>query len=350
MGRAVAVNRALLWALAISLLLHFLMVSSLGDLWSLPTERLDFPIEARLTPPIARAPPAKPKAAVPARQPIPQPRPVNPAPAEPPPVVEPTPEPEPEPVELPLQAAPQEPVAPPVIRPPSTPTTAAAPSPPVRPALRDLPADLVIDYAVQIGAGDNGFVAGRAAYHWHAGQGRYSMVSTVQATGLTALFVSGRIVQVSQGRLDAGGLQPEQYWLERSSRKQDAARFDWPRNQLLLSGGQASQSLQAQAQDLLSFPFQLALTVRENEPDFVLWVTNGRNFRDYAFHALGRETINVPGGQADALHLQGTRTGEGTLDVWLDLARSGLPVRIRTADQKGKTMVLRLEKITVPGP
>jgi len=344
MGRA---NRTLLWALAISLLLHFLTVSSLGNLWSLPSERLDFPIEARLTPPAARTPPAKAKPAVPARQPISQAKPVAPAP----PVAEPlpTPEPEPVPVEPPPPAAPPEPVAPPVIRLPPAPVTPVVPVPPTRPALRDLPTDLVIDYAVQIGDGDNGFVAGRAAYHWHSGQGRYSMVSTVQATGLTALFGSGRIVQVSQGRLDAGGLQPEQYWLERGSRKQDAARFDWSRNQLVLSGGEPSQPLRAQAQDLLSFPFQLALTVREDEPDFMLWVTNGRNFRDYAFHVLGRETVNIAGGQAETVHLQGARAGEGTLDVWLDRAGSGLPIRIRTVDQKGKTMVLRLEKITAPG-
>ncbi len=172
------------------------------------------------------------------------------------------------------------------------------------------------------------------------------MVSTVHATGLTALFVSGQIVQVSQGRVNKGGLQPEQYWLERSGRKQDAARFDWPHNQLALAGDQPAQALKSQAQDLLSFPFQLALTVRENEPDFVFWVTNGRNLRDYNFHVIGLEAVSLPAQQLEALHVQGTRAGEGTLDVWLDLAKSGLPVRISTRDEKGKTMVLRLEGIT----
>lgn len=173
------------------------------------------------------------------------------------------------------------------------------------------------------------------------------MVSTVQAIGLASLFIHGRIVQVSQGRIDGGGLQPEQYWLEKSGRQEDSARFDWHMNRLVLAGDRESLPLQPQAQDLLSFPFELAMTARPDESGFVLWVTNGRKFRDYTFRTLGLEVINVAGGQVSALHLQGARAGEGTLDVWLDLGNSGLPVRIRTRGDDGKTMVLRLESMAV---
>jgi hypothetical protein len=331
-----APNRTLFWALAVSLLLHFLVVGSAGRFWSMPSAQLDIPIEAQLVPALAKPPaiPLKPRP----RRPAPQPRPV--APPAPPLAPESSPEPDKLPPDLPPPAVP----TPPPVEP--EPVPAAPPAPAIRPVQRDLPTDLVINYAVQLGDGDNGFVAGRASYIWHSSQGRYSMVSTVHATGLTSLFVRGQIVQVSQGRVNEDGLQPEQYWLERGGKQQDAARFDWSHKVLALAGDRPAQPLKLQAQDLLSFPFQLALTLRADEPDFVLWVTNGRNLRDYNFHVIGLEPVSLPDRKLDALHVQGARVGEGTLDVWLDLAESGLPVRISTRDEKGKTMVLRLEGIT----
>jgi hypothetical protein len=332
-------NRTLLWALLVSLLLHFLMVGSVGRFWSMPTAELDFPIKAQLVSPAVKPPPAKPK-------PPPALRKVAPAPkmAIPQPLPK-TPEQSPAPVSQPASPPSPEPLKPGV----AEAAAKEAPTEPaiqIRPVVRDLPTDLTINYAVQLGDGDNGFVAGRATYIWHSGQGKYSMVSTVEATGLASFFIHGRIVQVSQGKVDGGGLRPEQYWLERSGRKVDGARFNWAMNRLILTGGEDGRPLQPQAQDLLSFPFQLALTVRPDESDFVLWVTNGRKFRDYTFHTLGQETVNLTATQTTALHLQGTRPGEGTLDVWLDLAKSGLPVRIRTRGEDGKTMVLRLESMS----
>lgn len=229
--------------------------------------------------------------------------------------------------------------APPPAEPPAEPP---APKAPTRPVVRALGDNLTIHYSVQTGEGDSGFVAGRATYIWHSRNGRYSLVSTVEATGLAALFISGRIVQVSEGGIDAAGLRPDQYRLQRNERKQDVARFNWETNHLVLEG-RGGQTLSAQAQDLLSFPFHLAMTVSEGETDFVLGVTNGRKFNLYGFHVLGREQIEIRGKRFETLHIQGVREGEGALDVWLDLSRSGLPVRIRTLDSKGKAMELRLE-------
>jgi len=200
----------------------------------------------------------------------------------------------------------------------------------------------VIRYSVQTGEGDSGFVAGRATYIWHHRDGRYSLVSTVEATGLATLFISGRIVQVSEGEVDASGLRPSQYWLQRNERKRDVARFNWELNQLSLAG-RPGVSLTPGAQDLLGFPFHLAMTAREGEAPFALAVTNGRKLNEYGFRVIGREPLDLRGRQLDTLHLQGVREGEGSLDVWLDLGRSGLPARVRTIDSKGKVMELRLE-------
>lgn len=198
-------------------------------------------------------------------------------------------------------------------------------------------------YVVQLGEG--GFTAGQAVYVWHLQQGRYSLVSTLQASGITALFVQGRAVQVSEGEVDAFGLRPEQYWLKRAESKQDSARFIWAQNRLDLGSRRGMHPVTPQAQDLLSFPFHLAMTAREGEADFTLGVTNGRRYREYSFHNFGREEIELRGRTLETLHLQGSRPGEGSLDVWLDLGRSGLPAKVSIMDDKGKTMMLVLEEV-----
>jgi hypothetical protein len=327
------VNRALFWALAVSLAAHLALFGSVGDIWFRPVQELEFPIEASLLGPAPepRQPVASP--ARPASRPLP-PTPVV-VPESQPPVAE-TPESVPESAEV---AVPVPVPAPPA---PVLPPPAPEPGPPSRPAVRTLPDSLTLRYAVQTGEGDNGFVAGRATYVWQSRNGRYSLTSTLEATGLTALFVSGRIVQVSEGRVDGAGLQPEQYWLQRNERKQDVARFDWTLNQITLEG-RGTAALTPGAQDLLSFPFHLAMTASEGEPGFMLGVSNGRKFNQYAFEILGRESLELRGHTLETLHLRGARPRDGELDVWLDLGRTGLPVRVRTLDRKGNVMELRLE-------
>lgn len=213
-----------------------------------------------------------------------------------------------------------------------------------RPVVRTLADSWLLRYHVQIGEGGLGVVTGRATYVWRSGGGRYSLVSTLEATGFAALFVTGKIVQVSEGRIDADGMHPERYMLQRSASKKDVARLDWGRNRIILEG-RGEAELTPQAQDLLSFPFFLAMTARDGEPDFRLGVTNGRKFNEYLFQVMGRATLDLSGHRVATLHLHGAKTGEGELDAWLDLGRSGLPVRVRTVDRKGQVATMQLEAV-----
>ncbi len=335
-------HRILAFALLVSLAVHLLMLASAGSWWTPPAEEIPFPIEANLvTPPakvVAVAPQARPKAI--------QAAPVAPKTAETP---EPSPPvaPEPEPVDAPpatvVAVAPVEPViATPI--PPSSPASPApepaATEPALPPALRQLPERLNLRYAVR--AGDGGFNLGQAIYSWQQRDGHYTLVSIAQATGLASLFVSGKLVQTSEGNITAQGLRPEQYWLSRGERKQDTARFDWDARRLVQ--GNSGVELPAASQDVLSFPFHLAMTVGSLTTEWTLAVTNGRKLREYQFRNLGQERLAQGASEIDTLHLQGSRSGEGTLDVWLAPSRHWLPLRIRTLDQKGKVMVLSLEE------
>ena len=345
-----AMSRRLLVAAMVSVLAHIILLGSEGFGWTWPEPQMQFPIEARL---VAPEPPTEAVETVvhvaprplPARLPsTPQFKPPSAAPSQ-------------LPVELPptqlasgvnkpndaslREPDPQAPVAQPVQSAPEISLPAKPSLPEGRRQVRQLPSQFKMTYAVQMG--DAGFTAGRATYIWHTANGRYSLVNTIEATGLASLFMSGRIVQLSEGEVGESGLRPEQYWLQRSSRKQDTARFNWAGNQLVFGGGQDAVALVPQAQDLLGFPFHLAVTAREGEADFSLGVTNGKGLRDYTFRVLGRETIRLGESDVEALHLQGRREGEGSLDVWLDPGRGGIPLRIQTLDMKGKVIVLVAE-------
>lgn len=211
----------------------------------------------------------------------------------------------------------------------------------VRPASampRGLPAQLSLRYRVLYG--EDGFNLGRSIYTWQVRDGRYTLSSEAEATGLAALLTSGRIVQHSEGRIGPAGLQPETYSIQRNPRRKDTARFDWDRGQLRQDSQQGDQPLPEATQDMLGFPFHLALTAPTIPAEFSLPVTNGRTLKEYRFRDLGLEQVKVAGGLARARHLRGTRPGEGALDVWLDSRGYRLPVMIRTVDDKGKVMTL----------
>jgi hypothetical protein len=209
-------------------------------------------------------------------------------------------------------------------------------------AARDFPDHMQMRYAVR--AGDEGFNLGKALYTWRRWDGQYRLVSSAEASGLAALFVSGKLVQQSEGSLTRKGLHPDSYWLERNGERKDTVRFDWG-NQRVQQGDDEAM-LPAGSQDLLSFPFHLALTVDTSIPETRLWVSNGRKLREYVFRRLGHERLRLGKAEIETLHLRGESSGEDSLDVWLAPSRQWLPLRIRTRDSKGKVMLLSLEKIS----
>jgi len=324
-------RQVFLVALALSLAAHFLFLNLPGLTWRIEAPMP--PIEASLAalnqtrlaevdsaPPPRAAAPARP--AAPASAPLTTPEPVDASAA-------------------PAETGPPE-TEPPAAETPVEPTRAPAetPSPaPGRAVTRAPPGGLEIRYAIEVG--EDRFVAGRSTYRWQTGSGRYRLENTIEATGVVALFMQGRIAQTSEGWVDGGGLRPERYTLTRGNRAPQVARFDWLANRLELGSG--PHALHPQAQDLLSFPFHLALTARAGEPDFVMWVTNGRRFRDYAFRMLGEVVLEIGEQRLATLHLRGERPGESHLDVWMLPERGGVPVKVRTLDEKGQVIYLILE-------
>lgn len=349
-------RRVFITALLFSLGVHLLLAGHAAHWWTLPTPEIPFAIEAHLmgaaSPTSTPSPPARPRQpppkaeANPAVMPEPAPDLVPEAPVArqaPVDTFEPAPAPSaqtssPSPDPIQEQSA--------AVVPAVAPTTAQTPLAKLQPpAQRELPSRLTLRYTVRTGEG--GFNVGQATYTWTVRDGRYSLISIAEAKGIASLFISGKIIQTSEGEVTPYGLRPNQFWMVKGDRRQAPVQFDWVRKQLALPGG--GLELPDQTQDLLSFPFHLAMTLRDDDEERHLPVTNGRKLREYGFRAVGHEMVQEGETRFDSLHLHGERAGEGSLDVWLAPSSHWLPVRIRTLDQKGKTIVLTLEHVDLTG-
>lgn len=219
------------------------------------------------------------------------------------------------------------------------PTTVTAPAVESKPVLaRRLPRHGEITYLLYVGS--NRFNVGTTLQAWSISDGRYRVSSASETTGLAAFFSRQSIEYVSSGRLTNNGLQPESFRNERQrgGRKDAAsARFDWATRTLTFGEPPRSAPLTDNAQDLLSFMYQLGL-VPLNPGRIELPITNGWKFERYELEVGIEEALQTPFGDLRAVPVrQVRRANEESIELWLAPAYRWLPVRIRFFDRDGET-------------
>ena len=306
-------------AFALSFGAHGLLL--FGPEVELPIASAPSPLVLELPPRVPAAspvePPAKPATRVAAkRRPAPR-RPVLPTPADSSaPEMGLDPVPEAAPVLAPAAAA--EPEAP-------SPATGESP----------FPARGMIRYRVD--RGDQGFMIGYAIHDWEVVDGAYRITAVTETSGLVALFRPLRIELESRGRLTAAGLVPERFVIRRKGRETgEQADFDWAAGELRMPNRPA-QALHPGAQDLLSFNYQLGLTLHKLAEGSGLSITTGKKYADYRLEIVGDEDIETPAGSFRCLHLH--LPGVTTTDLWLAYDRALLPVKLQHTDRKGDIFV-----------
>lgn len=313
---------------ALSLLVHLLVVY--GVPYELPQRGADpLPLEARLQP-AALPPPvlARPKRPAPSRAPVIAPVAATPEIAEAP-LFDPPPAPYTEP-------ATEEP--PPVTATVSEEPPPAKPEPAPVPARR-LPRKGEITYVVYLGT--EKFSAGETVQTWELNDDTYRLTSVSQTTGLVALFRRERRAYESVGKVTASGLRPEFFANQRvrSGRSEDAqANFDW--NTMTVALGKAQEqkqlALPANAQDLVSFMYQLGLTPLV-PGRMELPITNGWKLEHYELEVGAEEFLETPFGTLRALPVkQVRRPGQESIELWLATGYRLLPVRIRFFGRQGE--------------
>ncbi|MBS4096342.1 MAG: DUF3108 domain-containing protein [Sulfuricella sp.] len=313
-------DKKLLWALAMSLSLHVVLLSA--PPFAVPESHAPRVLEARLTHP---APPPLPPPAKAQRKPRPRPAPV----ADVPPQV----------AAVSPNTGTATPAEPPPIAPPdAAPPKPAPPSPPETPqvAQTTLPSHAWLRFDVI--KGEHGLIVGRAIHTWQRSGEAYELSSVTEATGPFSWFITGQHLQVSKGRIGPAGLQPESFRAQRGkTEKTDTAQFDWAAMTLHLDseGSQRDVKLIPGVRDMLSFVYQFAFSLPE-QGDIRVDLTNGRKLDSYRYRIVGEEDLETPLGVLKALHLTKLHNpGEEGTEIWLGMDYHYLPVKIRQIDKQG---------------
>jgi len=340
--------RKLAYFVALSMIAHIALVSGL----SFELSRRDNtppPLQARLLPaePV-RPEPASPRAKTQPRKTKSTPQPVVAAPqiaaaprSDPAPLLDAAPLPDAEPVQrsqtqpatvpAPVPATEQPAI---VADPERAPAAAPAPAP-----LRRLPRKGEITYVLYLG--NDKFSVGATYQAWEIHDDSYRLTSVSETTGLVALFRRERRSYESVGRLTAAGLRPEFFANQRvrSGRSENArASFDWDAKTIKLgrTQEQRTMALPADAQDLMSFMYQLGS--RPLAPGRIeVPITNGWKLERYQLDVGAEELLQTPFGVLRALPIKQVReAGQESIELWLATEYRLLPVRIRFFDREGE--------------
>lgn len=227
-------------------------------------------------------------------------------------------------------------VEPPPLAPPAA--EASRPDPKPVPVLaRRLPRKGEITY--ELFFGNDKFSVGRTLQTWELDDGSYRLSSVSETTGLVALFSRQRLAYESRGQLTARGLRPEHFTTHRvrSGRSENAAAdLDWNAMTAMIGNPQRDVALPADAQDLVSFMYQLGLMPLA--PGRIeLPITNGWKLERYELEIGGEEQLQTPFGTLRAVPVrQVRRQGRESIELWLAAEYRWLPVRIRFFDREGE--------------
>lgn len=160
----------------------------------------------------------------------------------------------------------------------------------------------------------------------------------------------------SEGTLSAEhGLQPEHYRLLLNQNLKHYADFDRDSEQLVhgRAGARKITPLTPDFQDMASLPFHVAVTY-DGQSEKQLKVTSGSSVYDIVLKPVAEETLLLPGGRVQTLHLVGMRTRDdgstqAGYDIWLAPAYRNFPVRFSGPDSKGNILEMSVISLSFEG-
>jgi hypothetical protein len=115
-----------------------------------------------------------------------------------------------------------------------------------------------------------------------------------------------------------------------------SARFDWKDHTVTFGDPQRSAKLAADAQDVMSFMYQLG-RLPMNPGQIEIPITNGWKYERYELVVGNEQTLATPFGDVRAVPVKQVRTpGEESIELWLAPEYRWLPVRIRFYNRDGE--------------
>lgn len=168
----------------------------------------------------------------------------------------------------------------------------------------------------------------------------YVLESISEAKGLASIFIPGKLLQRSEGKLTAEGLKPSNFIYQYGgSDRAQLASFDWEKRKLTLTTSKGVQTtvLPADAQDLMSFMYQFMFVPPLQE--MLLNITNGKRIKAYAYSFAGEEELSTKIGNLRVMHLENTNDdGDEKNELWLAVDYRYLPVKIRKTEKDGSVI------------
>ena len=207
-----------------------------------------------------------------------------------------------------------------------------------------LPPSVTLHYQVR-----RGVLRGTGTIRWQASGDRYRLALEAQVAGIALLR------QTSEGGIDASGLAPVRFLDQRARRCAVAANFRRDDGRITFSGSAVEWPLLAGSQDRLSWMIQLA-GIAAAEPErlvdggrIAMVVVGARGDASvWTLRYAGRETIETAAGSVQAIKLvrEGRSAYDTSAEIWLDPARSYLPLQAALRNTAGASEYdLLLERI-----
>lgn len=181
-----------------------------------------------------------------------------------------------------------------------------------------------------------------------SGENSYLYQARTLTSGLAAVLRKDEISESSMGHIVDGRITPERYVYQH--RRPDNPRlvqldFDWPSGRVVnrSQGDRWSMPLPAGTQDKFSQQLALMLAVQQDQRPVEFPVADGGRLKTYRFAERGRELVDTPAGQFDALLFERSKDGRPSRSsIWLATALNYLPLKIeRRGDGAMVTMALK---------
>ncbi|MCQ9378395.1 DUF3108 domain-containing protein [Methyloversatilis sp. XJ19-49] len=191
---------------------------------------------------------------------------------------------------------------------------------------------------------------GETRYHWVHDGSDYEMDQITETTGLAGLLKPLRVEQRSTGEVTTDGLKPLRYVSRATQGRatEEEVVFDWDGNRVMLRAGtkQSEHPLSAGAQDMLSLWLEIIWRAQYGG-DFDFTLATGKRYTPRWFVAdpeLG--SLDTAIGRQLVKRLQArAQPGDNQIEVWLAPNLRWLPVLIRFTDRKGDVYDQRVRLI-----
>ena len=207
-----------------------------------------------------------------------------------------------------------------------------------------LPVEVAAEYKLV----SAGVMIGRVSETFRRDGDTYSIRSVTRSEGLLKMILDDNITLQSQGRVNAGGLQPLEFDQKRAgnSTRDVHATFDWDRGMMVsrFRGETHEVDLPKATQDRISVMYQF-MTLATAAKTVEMSMSNGRKVERYTYRFVEEVRLATPAGEFDTLHYERVTSSpkENKAAVWLAKDRFNIPVRVVFDDPKG----LSLEQLIV---